>query len=57
MVGLMDFAFDFIKKSRGLTKEDDYPYTAVDGRCDSKKENAPVVSIDGHEDVLKNNEQ
>ncbi|KAI3777639.1 hypothetical protein L1987_47440 [Smallanthus sonchifolius] len=55
--GLMDLAFDFIKKRGGLTKEDYYPYTAADGRCDSKKENAPMVSIDGHEDVPKNNEQ
>lgn len=35
--GLMDLAFDFIKKSGGLTKEDYYPYTAADGRCDSNK--------------------
>ncbi|KAK1422363.1 hypothetical protein QVD17_25436 [Tagetes erecta] len=55
--GLMDLAFDFIKKKGGLTKEEYYPYTAADGRCDSKKENDPVVSIDGHEDVPKNNEQ
>ncbi|KAI3499504.1 hypothetical protein L1887_35305 [Cichorium endivia] len=54
--GLMDLAFDFIKKTGGLTKEDNYPYMAVDGRCDSKK-NAPVVSIDGHEDVPINNEK
>ncbi|XP_076937023.1 vignain-like [Bidens hawaiensis] len=55
--GLMDLAFDFIKKKGGLTKEDVYPYTAADGRCDSEKENALVVSIDGHEDVPKNNEK
>ncbi|KAK9054554.1 hypothetical protein SSX86_025632 [Deinandra increscens subsp. villosa] len=54
--GLMDLAFDYIKKRGGLTKEDYYPYTAADGRCDSKKENAAVVSIDGHEDVPKNDE-
>ncbi|KAI7748849.1 hypothetical protein M8C21_024936 [Ambrosia artemisiifolia] len=35
--GLMDLAFDFIKKKGGLTKEDVYPYTAANGRCDSKK--------------------
>lgn len=35
--GLMDLAFDFIKKTGGLTKEDYYPYAAADGRCDSKK--------------------
>ncbi|XP_023756136.1 vignain [Lactuca sativa] len=55
--GLMDLAFDYIKKIGGLTKEDNYPYMALDGRCNSKKENTPVVSIDGHEDVPKNNEK
>ncbi|XP_024969133.1 vignain-like [Cynara cardunculus var. scolymus] len=55
--GLMDLAFDFIKKVGGLTKEDSYPYTAANGRCDSNKANAPVVSIDGHEDVPKNDEK
>ena len=35
--GLMDLAFDYIKKIGGLTKEDNYPYMALDGRCNSKK--------------------
>nr|BAC75924.1 cysteine protease-2 [Helianthus annuus] len=55
--GLMDLAFDFIKKTGGLTREDAYPYAAEDGKCDSNKMNSPVVSIDGHEDVPKNDEQ
>ncbi|KAJ0713121.1 putative chymopapain protein [Helianthus annuus] len=36
---------------------DAYPYAAEDGKCDSNKMNSPVVSIDGHEDVPKNDEQ
>jgi hypothetical protein len=32
--GLMDDAFDFIIKNGGIDTEDDYPYKAVDGRCD-----------------------
>ncbi|XP_076901985.1 vignain-like [Bidens hawaiensis] len=55
--GLMDVAFDFVKKKGGLTKEDYYPYTALDGKCDSQRVNSPVVSIDGHEDVPKNTER
>lgn len=54
--GLMDLAFDFIKKKGGLTTEDKYPYKAEDGSCDVSKENSPIVSIDGHEDVPANNE-
>ncbi|CAI0447475.1 unnamed protein product [Linum tenue] len=54
--GLMEYAFEFIKETGGLTTEDKYPYHAADGSCDSVKEDAPVVSIDGHENVPKNNE-
>jgi len=32
--GLMDAAFDFIIKNGGIDTEDDYPYKAVDGKCD-----------------------
>ncbi|MCD9559604.1 hypothetical protein HAX54_017659 [Datura stramonium] len=54
--GLMDLAFDFIKKKGGITTEDNYPYRAEDGICNIEKENSPVVSIDGHEDVPPNDE-
>ncbi|KAG9138157.1 hypothetical protein Leryth_001389 [Lithospermum erythrorhizon] len=54
--GLMDSAFEFIKKQGGLTTEEAYPYKAADGKCDPKKENSPAVSIDGHEDIPRNNE-
>ena len=30
---LMDVAFDFIIKNGGINIEDDYPYKAVDGKC------------------------
>ncbi|XP_023733587.1 vignain [Lactuca sativa] len=54
--GLMDMAFDFIKKNGGLTTEDNYPYTAADGSCNKVKVENQVVSIDGHEDVPANDE-
>ncbi|KAI3467625.1 hypothetical protein Pfo_024288 [Paulownia fortunei] len=54
--GLMKNAFEFIKKQGGLTTENIYPYTAKDGNCDATKMNAPVVMIDGHENVPANNE-
>jgi hypothetical protein len=31
--GLMDDAFDFIIKNRGIDTEDDYPYKVMDGKC------------------------
>lgn len=55
--GLMDAAFDFIIKNGGIDTEDDYPYRAVDGKCDMNRKNARVVSIDGFEDVPENDEK
>ncbi|GJY77354.1 vignain-like protein [Tanacetum coccineum] len=54
--GLMDLAFDFIKKNGGLTSEDNHPYIAADGSCNTVKEGDQSVSIDGHEDVPANDE-
>ncbi|KAL7138820.1 hypothetical protein ABFS83_09G008200 [Erythranthe nasuta] len=55
--GLMDLAFEFIKNKGGITTEKNYPYTAANGRCNGKKENSPVVAIDGHENVPVNDEE
>ncbi|XP_050225494.1 vignain [Mercurialis annua] len=54
--GLMDIAFEFIQRKGGITTEINYPYEAEDGTCNTSKENAPVVSIDGHENVPENDE-
>lgn len=35
--GLMENAFEFIKKNGGITTEQIYPYRARDGHCDSAK--------------------
>ncbi|EES13064.1 hypothetical protein BDA96_06G283700 [Sorghum bicolor] len=55
--GLMDAAFNFIIKNGGIDTEDDYPYKAVDGKCDINRRNAKVVSIDAFEDVPENDEK
>ncbi|XP_042496593.1 vignain-like [Macadamia integrifolia] len=54
--GLMDYAYEFIKSNGGLTTEANYGYTAQDGSCDASRLNAPLVIIDGHQDVPANNE-
>ncbi|VFQ74889.1 unnamed protein product [Cuscuta campestris] len=54
--GLMDLAFDFIKKEGGITTEQNYPYKAKQTKCQVKQMKSPVVSIDGHEDVPENDE-
>ncbi|KAL4319500.1 hypothetical protein GQ457_18G022270 [Hibiscus cannabinus] len=55
--GLMEQAFEFIKKSDGLTTEKIYPYEAKDESCDSSKLNGPVVIIDGYEKVPEKDEK
>ncbi|KAL4282673.1 hypothetical protein GQ457_16G014890 [Hibiscus cannabinus] len=55
--GLMDYAFQFIIDNGGIDTEEDYPYTARDGRCDTYRKNAKVVSINSYEDVPVNNEE
>ncbi|KAH7666064.1 Fruit bromelain protein [Dioscorea alata] len=54
--GLMDDAFKFIIKNGGLTTETNYPYTATDGTCNSKKAASHAADIKGFEDVPKNSE-
>lgn len=54
--GLMDNAFKFIVTNGGLHKEEDYPYLMEEGRCEAKKEEMEVVTINGHQDVPQNDE-
>ncbi|KVH98322.1 low-temperature-induced cysteine proteinase-like [Cynara cardunculus var. scolymus] len=54
--GYMDYAFEFIVKNGGIDTDTDYPYTGKDGKCDSSRKNAKVVSIDSYEDVPINDE-
>ncbi|ONK58179.1 uncharacterized protein A4U43_C09F9150 [Asparagus officinalis] len=55
--GLMDNAFDFIKKNGGITTEKDYPYIATERKCDATKNSHHIVVIDGHEDIPENDEE
>ncbi|KAG5545102.1 hypothetical protein RHGRI_017537 [Rhododendron griersonianum] len=54
--GLMDYAFQFIKKNKGLTTEANYPYSGTDGTCQRNKAAQHAAKITGYEDVPTNNE-
>jgi len=47
--GLMDYAFAWVIKNKGIASEADYAYTARDGTC--KKGKASVATITGFKDV------
>lgn len=54
--GLMDYAFAFIIKNKGIDTEAHYPYTAQNGVCNARHKKHHAVTIDGYEDVPENDE-
>ncbi|KAG4967929.1 hypothetical protein JHK87_033580 [Glycine soja] len=55
--GLMEHGFEFIIKNGGISSEANYPYTAVNGTCDTNKEASPGAQIKGYETVPVNCEE
>jgi len=53
--GLMDQAFEWIIQNGGICTENDYPYTAQDGTCQTTCKNA--VKISSYKDVAPNDEE
>jgi C1A family cysteine protease len=51
--GLMDDAFEYIIKNKGIGSESSYPYTARDGKCQSV---SSVGTVSKYTDVKKNDE-
>ena len=51
--GLMDNAFDFVQKNKGLCTETEYPYKGADGTCRSKNCKAVKFNVKSHTDVGK----
>ncbi|CAN8230874.1 unnamed protein product [Cochlearia groenlandica] len=55
--GYMDKAFEFLINNNGLDSQIDYPYNAVQGVCNRKKDGSnKIVTIDSYEDVPANDE-
>jgi C1A family cysteine protease len=54
--GLMDDAFDYIHANGGITSESNYPYTAQNGACDTRREHQVVATLRSHTDVPANSD-
>ncbi|TXG75062.1 hypothetical protein ES332_D11G355500v1 [Gossypium tomentosum] len=50
-------AFKYVIQNNGLTKEDNYPYQAMQGTCDLQKQASLVAHISNYESVPTNSEQ
>ncbi|KAK6115795.1 hypothetical protein DH2020_008064 [Rehmannia glutinosa] len=55
--GLMDYAYEFIIKNKGIDTEEDYPYRGRDGTCNKDKLKRHVVTIDSYGDIPAKNEK
>ncbi|XP_073109188.1 senescence-specific cysteine protease SAG39-like [Elaeis guineensis] len=54
--GLMTRAFQYVIDNGGITTEDNYPYMANDGTCDTDKASSSAATISGYQNVPANDE-
>ena len=54
--GLMTRAFQYVIDNGGITTEENYPYMAVDGSCDTDRASSSAATISGYENVPANDE-
>jgi len=54
--GLMDYGFKYIIENGGIDSEQDYPYTAKNGVCNSRKAASHVSEIKSFQDVRADDE-
>ena len=53
----MDNAFKYVINNNGIDTEEDYAYTARNGRCNSEKERKHAATFSSYRDVTPNDEQ
>ncbi|XP_073109173.1 senescence-specific cysteine protease SAG39 [Elaeis guineensis] len=54
--GLMTRAFQYVIDNGGITTENNYPYMAADGTCDTDRASSSAATISGYENVPVNDE-
>ncbi|XP_026666039.2 zingipain-2-like [Phoenix dactylifera] len=54
--GFMTSAFQYVVDNGGITTEDNYPYMAADGTCDTNRASSSAATISGYESVPANDE-
>lgn len=43
--GLMDYAYEFVVKNKGIDTEDDYPYKGKDNTCNNNKVRGSFLDV------------
>ena len=54
--GLMDYAFQYVEQNHGIDTEQDYPYFAKSGTCNTKKASKDAATFSSFVDVQQNDE-